>query len=270
MTKEKPNLFEPTLKVNLRHKLNVAYLNLRSVLPPKNQNVKVVIYGQGRSGSTLLESLISSSGYFEEQGEIIRPYRRILGSPLAFVKGFANHYYKENFIFHVKDYQLSDEGLELIDPREFLHKLYKEGWKIVYLNRKNILRQSISKQIANQRNLFHQHNDQNIEKSYQIDLEELEYEIQLRMDYLKKERENLEGLKYEEVCYEEDLLDPRMHQKTINRLLDHFGLGPKKVSTSLKRTGKKPLEKQIKNYAEMVSFLKEKGWDYYLNDPSYQ
>lgn len=258
-------LIEKIVKVQPKQYLNLLYFYFRSLFPPKNKKVKVIIYGQGRSGSTLLENLICSTGYFKERGEIIRNYRQIIHFPLVFVRGFSRHYFKDNFIFHVKIYQLIDQNYQMIEPGKFLRKLHSEGWNIIYLNRQNILRQLISKEIAMQSNVYHRKNQVKISKKYFIDLERLSWELDLRIQLLAQERQHLQGLNYVGVNYESDLLDGLQHQSTVDRILDHLGLQHRPVQTKFHKTGQKNLSDSISNFDEFLSLIKTKGWESYLD-----
>ena len=216
-----------------------------------------------------MENLICSTGYFKERGELIRHYRPIISDPVRFIRGYSRHYYKENFIFHAKIYQLKDRGFLMMKPKDFLTAMEKEGWKIIFIYRNNLLRQAVSKQIAIQRNIYHHKKDVILNKPFKIDTEMLENEILLRQQFYKDETDDLKDLPHLEINYEDDLLDSSLHQKTINRVLDFIGLPRREASTLLQRTSKKGLSDLISNYEEVVDVLDKNGWSYFIEDKAY-
>lgn len=66
--------------------------------PLREEQVRAVIIAQGRSGSTVFEDILCSSGHFTGHGELLR--KKVL-FPQKFVVGFANAC-EGNFICHVK------------------------------------------------------------------------------------------------------------------------------------------------------------------------
>lgn len=251
-------------KTKLKHHLLINYCYLRSFFPPRNRKVKVLIFGQGRSGSTLLEDLIASSGLFRARGEIIRPFRSILKYPIRFIKGFSRHKFDENFIFHTKIYHLSYFGKELIHPQDYLESLYHDGWKIIFLFRKNTLRQCISNQIAMQSKRWFYNSDSNVNNKYYLDLENLEKQMDMRLCFLEKEQEYLKHIPHVTVNYENDLLYSKNHQMTIDRIFSFLSLPKTKISTQFKKGGKNDLKDQISNYTELVQLTRKRGWENFL------
>ena len=123
-----------------------AWLYLSNLVRPLRQDqVRVIIFGQGRTGSTVLESLICSTGHFEENGEVLNVQRYgQLSYPVQYVLGLAKWRSRVNFIFHVKIYQLTRNRRKPVDPGLFLRTLSKNGWKIIYIRRENVLKQVLS------------------------------------------------------------------------------------------------------------------------------
>lgn len=251
-------------RIRLKHYLLVTYCYLRSYFPPKNNKVKVVIFGQGRSGSTLLENLIENTGEFRARGEIIRPFRKILNYPKKFIRGYSSQVFRENFIFHVKIYHLYYNGRELIPPLDFLQSLEKDGWKIIYLKRENTLRQCISNQIAMISKTWFFERKNLIRKKYHLDLNSLERQMDMRLCFLEKEKEVLESIEHIQLKYEVNLLRSEEHQPTIDKVFDFLGLKKSKTSTRYKKGGGMDLDHQISNYKELIELTKKRGWEHYL------
>lgn len=232
---------------------------------PENKKVKVLIFGQGRTGSTLLESLLVSSGYFQKNGELLGIYEKTLFSPLNFIKGYSKLRKGENFIFHAKIYHLRTLDKEFMDPEKFVKGLYQDGWKIIFLNRSNVAKQTISSQIAKARKVYHRISDQEEEFYHELDLEKFQNEVKRRLDWLEEEKEILSHIDYLEVNYERDLSDSSKHQETVDRILNFLNLPLKPVKSRIRRTSNRPLSDIISNYGEYEKLLKIKGWDHFLD-----
>ena len=95
-------------------------------------NKKFIIFGQGRSGSTLLVDLLNSHPAIYCDDEILM-YKVIF--PKTYVKARSVSSKKHVYGFKVKIYQLWHQNI--LDSHKFLFHFYKSGWKILYLKRGN-------------------------------------------------------------------------------------------------------------------------------------
>ncbi len=260
-----------TLKFYVKLRLLELYAYFSSLFfpTPKNQ-LKVVIFGQGRTGSTLLESLIESTGYFKKNGELLTSkYIEVLW-PLKFILGKAKIAGKESFIFHLKIYHLTADRKTPVDPSEFINYLYKAGWKVIYLNRKNKVRHVLSNLVADQRGGYHKHDGKTEKFKLNIDLDQFDMMINNRFMYTKQEREILSNIDYHEIVYEEDLQKQEKHKDTIEGIakflsLDHDSI---KVNTSHKKVNTQSLSDLIVNHEEFIAHLKSNGWYHFINEES--
>jgi len=125
----------------------IAYANNRWRSSDPEQ-IKLLIFGQGRSGSTLLESLLESTGYFVCHGELLRPEAREIADPFRFVQGIGKSCSPQHSVFHLKIYQLTRDRENKVDPAELLGSLERVGWKYIYLKRENVVQQQLSNLLA--------------------------------------------------------------------------------------------------------------------------
>ena len=239
---------------------------------PSN-SVRVVIFAQGRTGSTLLESLLCSTGHFQKNGELLD---RTQGQsevlfPIQFVCGLSKWKLKKNFIFHVKIYQLTKDRKRPIDPAYFLETLYQNGWEIIYLRRKNKVKHALSNIVVknrgarNQATTWHKFDDNNKEKTKVfVDCEKLVKKVEKRFRFDNYEKEVLKNVEYHEVVYEDDLEQSTSHQKTVDRILDYLSLEPRKTSTNLRKVNTLSPKELISNYEEFVECSRKSGWSKFL------
>lgn len=231
----------------------------------QTDQMRVVIFAQGRTGSTLLEDLISETGHFKKHGELLNEVRGEIISPIHFINGLPKRYPGQNFIFHVKIYQLTRDRKRPVDPAHFMNTLYRNGWKIIYLKRRNKVRHELSNVVASYRDSYHKFDKKREELSLEIDLNSFVRRVNNRFKFESQEENILQHLDFHEVVYEDDLEKQDNHQETVNNILDYLSLKRKLVSTRLQKVNTTPLHKLIKNYEEFEKRIIEEGWSKYLD-----
>ncbi len=254
------------LKTSLLHYRReiLAYLfDLAKHTP--NDQVRAVIFAQGRTGSTLLEDLIFSTGCFHKCGELLRTREGEVLFPMRFVRGMSKRNFDRHFIFHVKIYHFTRDRNRPVDPALFLETLYREGWKVIYLRRRNKVRHALSTIILNQRGDPFKRDDKKESIKVAVDCERFMELVNERISFEQMEREVLADIEYHEVVYEDDLEEAGKHQETVNRILDYFCLGPGPVKTDYRRINTWPFEELISNYDEFKSCVLENGWQSWLD-----
>ncbi len=204
-----------------------AWLYLWNLLRPNApRQVRVVIFGQGRTGSTLLESLICSTGHFDGNGELLNidRYGEIL-FPLQFVQGLAKWKTSNNFIFHVKVYQLNRDRRRPVEPASFLTALHDRGWRVIYLKRDNVIKHVLSNVVAEHRGAYHKYDEGTEEsKKVVVDCERFAERVRERQRFAMEEQAALGSIDHHTVVYERDLQHAAAHQGTIDGVLDYLGL----------------------------------------------
>jgi LPS sulfotransferase NodH len=184
--------------------------------------------------------------------------------PLSYIRGLSKMRSSDNFICHVKINQLTRNRKHPIDPAKFLNALYNDGWKIIYLRRKNKLRQALSGCIAKHRGTFHKFNDEKEEFTLSIDCDKFVASVNNRLWLDAAEREALANIKYHEVIYEDHLECQDAHQLTINRILDYVSLEHQAVTTNHRKINTYSLPDLIVNYDEFVNCLIKHKWQGFL------
>jgi len=227
---------------------------------------KVVIFAQGRTGSSLLENLIANSSEISRNGEILAklhsPFKRRILSPIKFVEGLSR-YRSKDIIFHVKIYHLLDEQDQ--DPVKFFQRLIRYNWKVIYLKRNNKLKHAISNIVAEKRNSFHKFNDDVSLNQFTIDINELDRWIKYRQKYEEIENSVLNKIdNYLELNYEDDLENIENHKKTINKVFNYISLPYTFKESNYKKVVNKSIEDIVLNYDEIVDYLKTNQLEKFL------
>lgn len=224
-----------------------------------NPGVRVVIFGQGRSGSTLLESLIASTGHFKLRGEVLAfENMQRVRYPIPFVCGYAMSQNGENFIMHVKVWHLTRRKFP-IDPVKFLDALRKRGWKILFLTRENKFDQVISNYSAVEREAYDKLDDSPEDFQLHVDRSELIRDINKRIEWDQLERTALSGHDYVRIVYEKDLIDQSRHQLTIDRIMDFLNLDRRPCHTQNRKINTRRYYEFIENFDEVKEVMIANG-----------
>jgi len=251
------------LKFRMRVSEFIAYIAYYLLPAPRKPHLKVVIFGQGRTGSTLLESLLTSNNLLKPRGEILSNVMIEVLWPLKFVEG-RYKLENSNFIFHLKFYQLTYKRKKQLNPTKVIHRLYQNGWKIIYLRRENKVMHAISNIVAQNRGAYHKHDSSQEQLRFNVDLPKLEQYVKNRTLNAEIEPEMVKGLDFVEVIYERDLENASNHQQTADRVFEFLGLPSSPVKTSHKKVNSKNLRDIFLNYDEFLACAEKNGWTYYL------
>lgn len=190
-----------------------------------------IIFGQDRSGSTLLTQLLCCSPEIRCDYEILT--QRVLW-PELYVKARSLRHPGKVYGYKLRLHELvSRHGL---DPREYLRAHVERGGKIIYLRRRNIVRQAISSLIAMETGLWRSDRrayEARRKRKFRIDCDALLQNVKWREATLAQEQSILEKLPYFPIVYEEDLRDGGRHQEVLDRLFDYLGVARVPVSAGV-------------------------------------
>jgi LPS sulfotransferase NodH len=225
---------------------------------------KFVIFGQGRTGSTLLVELLNTAKDTHCDKEIFNIFHftgERISNPATYVKGRSKRFFDKVYGFKVKIYQLeNDHKVESV--RDFLSVLIHQGYKIIYLNRDNVVQHAYSNVKRSTTGVTHVHKKLNEKQKITISAAQLMKEILTRIRLKEVEREVLEGLDYLQISYESDLLDGSFHLQTVNRIRGYLGLSLlTSVSSKLQKITDRSLADEITNYDEVMFALKKEKLD---------
>jgi LPS sulfotransferase NodH len=226
------------------------------VRPLDPRATRAVIFAQGRTGSTLLEGLLCSTGHFSENGEILNCHTREIWAPLSFTLGEAKRRGPANFLFHVKIYQLTRDRRRPIDVACFLRGLHHRGWRIIYLHRSDVARHVLSTFVAGARGSYHKLEADDRRLRFAVDPDAFERIYLERRAFRDQELAALAGLPHFDVNYESDLESAEGHQPLVDRLLDWLGLERRPASARTRRINVYPPEELVENYRELVDRLR--------------
>ena len=167
-----------------------------------------VIYGQSRSGSTLLVDLMNCSSSIHCDGELFgdaylgeRDFPRLYNSfPIPFIYRMRGRSQRPVYGFKLLLYQIRY-------ARYWIPFLSMTGWRIIHVRRGNIVNQAFSSLIAGQRRLFHRRGDDpNPTDQIVIEPAQLDSELSKREQWTAQELDLIGNAPRLTLTYEEDLL----------------------------------------------------------------
>jgi hypothetical protein len=233
----------------------------RPAFPNNDGTQRFVLFGQGRSGSTLLVDLAKSHDAVHCDGEIYhswvnRPEKALLHFYEQAKRQGAKAYGFKLLIYHMEDV------LHLPDRGAFLDGLLAQHFRIVHLRRENGLRVALSNLWA-RRTSFHRRDGQEAARREPIAIER-----DLLFEWLEGGRRKTETEKrlmadrpHLLIRYEEDLENPDRWDDTMARFFEYIGVEPAPVRTDLKRVAPRSLEAIAQNADEVRQWLRGTPWE---------
>lgn len=230
----------------------------------KIPNKKFVLFSSGRAGSTLLVKLLDNHSLIQCEGEILR---RKMVNPYHYIQRCSKTSTSEVFGFKLLSYQLRELQSSIKDKRQFLQDLVADGFQIIYLERKNILRQALSVMYGYHRDQWHVKKGQSLDSTkMKIDPVDLRDWMDGIEDLKAFEKTMLEVLPHLHVVYEEDLSVPEQQSVTVEMVTDFLELPNEDVKSNLKRVTPKNLSSFVENVDEVIHFLGASRYHQYLEN----
>lgn len=218
-----------------------------------NHTEKFVLFGRGRTGSTLLSDLLNSSIEVACDKEI---FNRPVSNPWQFLDNRECVFSNPIYGFKLLSYQLRN-FIKPSDPNDFMKYLTEDlGYKVIFLSRSNLLRQTLSKQYSIHRNAWHDKSTTGDHSKMLVDVRSLIYNLQEGRVLDFYEEEALAGIDHITVTYEDDLKESEAQQLTIARVRDYLGIKGFEAKTNLRKITAPNLEDFIENADELRRALK--------------
>lgn len=234
---------------------------------------KFVVFSQTRSGSTLLQGLLDSHSKIHCEGEILTLTDEYISNGTRFKYLNNDALYQLCKLFPIPYVYIRRLGalkpvygcfLFIFHTPFICHTiqtLYKLNWKIIYLEREDIINQSLSNIIALQTGYFVNRSGINeTDNNFVIDVDRFLKTVKNRLRWHNNEKKCLEGIKFTRISYEDDLMDLVNRQKTMNLIFDLLSLEHEPAETKTIKTYSKPYSEIVKNYDELMSSLEKNGF----------
>jgi LPS sulfotransferase NodH len=237
------------------------------------KKTRFIIFGQARSGSTLLVDLLNSHPDIHCDSEIFNKTfwrgweRRYL---LPFVRRWPAPYMN----FNAARCRLPAYGFKLIlkhikDPRHVLPQMSASGWRILSIQRQDVFTQAISITVAQKTHHWHRGEGQEVnEMELIVPPENVLHQIRMTLARNKAIQDIMAQVPHLGIVYETDLQNAGFWRHTSSRLLDYLGLPPARLTSRWVRTYRRPYSELVKNYEEILAAVRASPYAYVLENIS--
>ena len=250
------------LSVHVRDFAKWVNFQVRPRVRPDLQ--RFLIFGVGRSGSTVLATLLDSHPAVNCRNELLRMHRRF---PIAYLERRAGKSPPEAaaFGFHLKPWHIT--RVLQRDPIAFVKTLDRLGYRFVHLVRENLFLKELSVTKLHAHGVIHAKTEERVPKSaFEVDTEFLLNQMRSGLAFEKLELACLEavGQDHPTVVYERDLLRQEAHEATCARIFEFLDLAPHPVSSPLRKVSPRNWRHGVKNADEVAEAVERAGYGDYV------
>lgn len=251
-------------KIRQKCRVIQGYSNAIISLTP-NTKQRFIILSGGRRGSHLLIDLLNSHTDLHVDGAILHTETvPVMAWPRLYLHGREHSHRQETYGFKAAINQLKRQR---IDPQSFLEEFTQAGGKIIHLNRSNVLRSVVSREIAHIRGRHQDTVDNPLQgQTFHIDCSDLVSRLEDKVSQRESEAELLRNLDHIVINYENDLLLSERHQATCDRIFQYLDRASQPVIASQTKRSPPDLRDVISNYNEVASIVQQAKLGHLLND----
>lgn len=246
------------------HHLQALYASPASPSGHVPANTRFVLFGRGRSGTTALVSMLDDLPDVRCENEILHdvvlfPYEHVVGRSALFSTPVYG--------CKILSYQVRDVQTRLAAPEDVLRDLHhRDGFQIVYLRRKNLLRHALSNIRARKEHFHRKKSDQgSTARALYIDPDQLIDWMEHSESLQAYERKLLEDVPHLSLTYEENIRSPKNHQSTVDQIAEFLGIETAPVESSYEKVAPPSLEDGVANYDELVEHLANTRYERFLD-----
>lgn len=228
--------------------------------------IRFVIYTQGRTGSVLLVSLLNQHPHIRCYGELFHPnnWRGPLRSRLFPIFRRYPILYLQARAIPVRRLTVGFKLLyaQSIATNRPLWKLYNSGWRVIYLQRRNLLERTLSACMLRITGISHRstpinENEQIVPVSIEPALFERIWHKTCQAEH--EDQPLLAQIPHLTLTYEDDLAQSSRWQPTADRVFAYLGLPSAPVSSGQQKTYSRPYAELISNYESLVEIARKSG-----------
>lgn len=226
---------------------------------------RFVIVTIGRTGSELLVELLNSHPDITCRSELLGegprwPHLYVGAHAAAAGLRGARAFGWKLLRAHIRD------DPRLVRDRGYLGRLSEEGYRILLLERRDYLQQTISWHRAELTRYHHRRGEEPEFVPSAIDPESLLHWTKVNEDAAGFLRRSVEGLPHLRLTYEDDLVDARTHQATVDRVCAYLDLEMAPVNSGLVKVSPRRTQDMVSNWDEITETFVRSGAAHLLGD----
>lgn len=226
---------------------------------------KFVIVTLGRTGSELLVELLDSHPDITCRGELLADSPRLPQLHVRARAAAAGLGQAKAFGWKLLLAQFVDNP-RLNGRLDYLAHLNEGGYQILLLERRDYLQQAISWNRAEIGSYHYRQGEKTEFVPSLIEPELLLYWTRVNEEAAVALRRSVGALPRLELVYEDDLLDPAVHQATVDRVCAYLGIGPAPVSSRLIKVAPRRTDEMLSNWDEVKALFTRSGAAHLLGD----
>jgi LPS sulfotransferase NodH len=224
---------------------------------------KFVIFGQGRSGSNLLRTLLSSHPQVFCDVELFNPEKlsKNHGWAKYFVLLFPWRHIKQKERLSKKEiYGFKLFVFHLFNVKRLVQRLHRNDWKIIYLERKNILKQAFSAEIGRiSKSYLRKKNTPPPNETYRLHPHKVAKAIRKIKRGNRKANIILKDIDHLIIYYEEALKEQTTWPETFGKIFQFLDIEPYELRSNVTITDPRSDRERIENFDEIITFLRANG-----------
>jgi len=226
--------------------------------------VRFVVLTRPRTGSTLLLELLHAHPDIYSDGELLK--RRSPSVPVQpLIKARAVRVRRVSGASAYGFKAMVGQVLQLPHWSTFVSTIHEHGFKIIYLDRRDLLLQALSLEFANQTDRWQMRDDSYVDfEPFAVDVDAVVRTME-RLDHHRTlAEEMMGGLPRHNVVYEDDLLPPEAHQRTADAACEFLGFDSASVVATLLPMAPPEGRQRVTNYDELTARLSTTRFAKYL------
>jgi hypothetical protein len=218
-----------------------------------------IVLAQARTGSSFLAQLLDSHPDIHCEGEVLNAGAHYYPKALLRV---ARHVPYPFLYWRWRRNRELVYGCKLMAYevpalRPLLLKLVSRGWRIIHLEREDLIGAVLSDLLARKRGVWHRKSGRAApDDTAALDVEEFRSFIRNRIWVRRRERDAIAGLPHLHLTYETDLLSAAALRRTGERMLEHLGLPVVSLSAGLVRVDARATDEVVTNLQELLDSLR--------------
>lgn len=234
-----------------------------SLLPWLSPDRKFVILTPGRSGSELLTELLRCHSQIDCQPELLGGRVR---SPWMWIQAHAVRAGRHADAFGFKLLVQQPADRQGLDPAAFVSRLSANGYLVVALTRRNLLRQCLSWAKASEGEYHRRSQPSNPQRAIRVEPELAIATMVINEHLMTRMRDWIKDLRQVSLVYEEDLERVTSHQATADRVFEALRLPSEPVRSTLVKLSSPDMASTVENYEELAALVRQTRFAHFLED----
>lgn len=220
-----------------------------------------VVFGQPRTGSTLLVRLLQSHPQVQCDGEILGNHRWGRG-PKLLLRPVVRRFPEPYILWRASRSTAPAYGFKLLvthvaAPSTLIARLQRSGWQIIHIQRRRLFDIALSRTVARMTGHWvgFRKDVQPVNTSLVVEREYLLHQAKQCIALQQKELVALRTIPHVRVTYEDDLLADQNRNRICGLIFTALQVERRPVFTKRQRSWDRPYSELVTNFAELEALM---------------